>query len=363
MEPHVLFCPGPVRVSPGVKAALAAPDIGHREIEFSDLLGRVREKLDRVFGARTPGLYATAVLTGSGSAANEALIGSAAVRRRLLVLANGEFGERLYETARYHDVDVTAHMQRWAEPFALDRIEAAMASGRFDAVAWVHHETSTGMLNPLAEVAALAHRYRLDTFVDAVSSVGGLPIDIEAHGITFCTGTANKALAGLAGLAFVCGRRDAFDALAGVRARSMYLDLYRHYRDNDKRGQTPNTPAVNLFFALDAALDELLAQGLAHRCAELEALALRLRRGFSRLGLRPIIPEPLMSPLLTTLELPDGLTSAEFHERMKAAGYVVYAGKGVFHGRVFQVANLGALTTTHCDALLATLERICEDRS
>jgi 2-aminoethylphosphonate-pyruvate transaminase len=240
-------------------------------------------------------------------------------------------------------------------------VEATIARGRFEALAWVHHETSTGLLNPLAGLADLAHRHGLETYVDAVSSLGGVPVDVEDNGLTFCTSSANKAVGSVPGLAFVCGRRDAFEALAAVRAHSPYLDLYRHFSYNDRQHQTPNTPAVTLYFALEAALDELLDEGLPARFAHVGLLAQRLRAGFARLGLRPILPEAQMSPLLTTLELPAGFSSAEFLDRLKRAGYIVYAGKGILKDRAFQVANIGALTMRHVEGFLVALQTIIED--
>ena len=357
---QLLFCPGPVLVSKRVKRALASPEIGHREVEFSEVLNRTRLKLGTVFGVRNFHRYTTVILTGSGSAANEALLGTAAVGRRLLVLTNGEFGERLLSIARHLGVEARVLAARWGQPFDLAALERTLAAGGVDAVAWAHHETSTGMLNPIEPIAALARRYRADTYVDAVSSVGGVPVEVEAHGLTFCTGSANKAIGSVPGLAFVCGRRDAFEALAAVRARSLYLDLYKHFDYNDHRYQTPNTPAVNLYFALEAALDDLLDEGLERRAARYGALARRLRRGLRRLGLRPFIPLELMSPLLTTVELPIGYSAEEFHDRIKSEGYIVYAGKGILHDRVFQVANIGALKRGHVDAFLEALRRIME---
>jgi 2-aminoethylphosphonate-pyruvate transaminase len=361
IRPQLLFCPGPVLVSDRVKAAFAVPEIGHREVEFSEMLNRVRRKLGKVFGIRNFHRYTTVVLNGGGSAANEALLGSAAVGRRLLVLTNGEFGERLVHISQHLGIDVEAFTARWGQPFELGAVEATIARGRFDALAWVHHETSTGLLNPLAELADLAHRQGLETYVDAVSSLGGVPVDVEDNGLTFCTSSANKAVGSVPGLAFVCGRRDAFEALAAVRAHSPYLDLYRHFSYNDRQYQTPNTPAVTLYFALEAALDELLDEGLPTRFARVRLLAQRLRAGFARLGLRPILPEAQMSPLLTTLELPAGFSSAEFLDRLKRAGYIVYAGKGILKDRAFQVANIGALTMRHIEGFLVALQTIIED--
>ncbi len=362
IRPQLLFCPGPVLVSERVKAAFAAPEIGHREVEFSEMLNRVRRKLGKVFGIRNFHRYTTVVLNGGGSAANEAVLGSAAAGRRVLVLSNGEFGERLVTIAQHLGVDVEGLKLRWGQPFDLAAIEAAVTRGRFDALAWVHHETSTGMLNPLADIADLAHRHGLETYVDAVSSLGGVPVDVEDNGLTFCTSSANKAVGSVPGLAFVCGRRDAFEALAPVRAHSPYLDLYRHFSYNDRQHQTPNTPAVTLYFALEAALDELLEEGLASRYVRIRGLAQRLRDGFAGLGLRAILPESHMSPLLTTLELPAGFSSAEFLDRLKRAGYIVYAGKGILRDRAFQVANIGALTMRHVEGFLAALQNIIEDQ-
>ncbi|MGH7388525.1 MAG: aminotransferase class V-fold PLP-dependent enzyme [Candidatus Rokuibacteriota bacterium] len=359
---HLLFCPGPVMVSRRVKAALATPEIGHREIEFSELLNRIRLKLGKVFGVRNFHRYTTVVVTGSGTAANEAVLGTWGVGRRLLVLTNGEFGERLLRLATHVGCAAQPMQLRWGRPLDVAAVEAAAAGGGVDGIAWVHHETSTGMLNPLAEIAGVARRHGLPTLVDAVSSVGGVPVDVEEHGITFCTGSANKAVASVPGLAFVCGRRDAFEALATARASSMYLDLYQHFCANDHLHQTPNTPAVPLFFALDAALDEVLAEGLERRFLRYQRLARRLRRGFRRLGLQPLIPSRLTAPLLTTVEVPTGFSAGDVHDRLRSAGYIVYPGKGILRDRVFQVANLGALTSRHVDGLLNALQRIIEDQ-
>jgi 2-aminoethylphosphonate-pyruvate transaminase len=361
MRRQLLFCPGPVLVSRRVKRALMTSEVGHREVEFSEVLNRSRLKLGKVFGIQNFHRYTTVILNGSGSAANEALLGTAGVGRRLLVLTNGEFGERLLGVARHLGLDAPTVAARWGEPLDLAAVERALAAGGIGAVAWVHHETSTGMLNPIAPIAALARRYRADTFVDAVSSVGGVPVDVEAHALTFCTGSANKAIGGVPGLSFVCGQRAAFEALAGVRSRSLYLDLYQHFVYNDRLYQTPNTPAVNLFFALEAALDDLLGEGLDRRFRRYRLLARRLRRGFRALGLRAFFPAELMSPLLTTVELPTGFTADDFLERIKREGYVVYAGKGILRDRVFQVANIGALRRRHVDAFLEALGRIMEE--
>lgn len=358
--PQYLFCPGPVLVSDKVKEALASSEIGHRELEFSELLNRVRMKLAKIFGVQNFHHYTTVVITGSGSAANESVLGSAAAGKRLLVVSNGEFGERWTELAEFLDLAPKTIKLRWGQPFPIDQIEQHLKRGKTDVVCMVHHETSTGMLNPLSEVAALTKRLGVELFVDAVSSVGAVPIDIENSGITFCTGSANKAIASVPGLSFVCGKRAAFDALKTTRAHSFYLDLYKHFIFNERKFQTPNTPAVNLFFALEASLDAILEQGLEATFERYRSLAEMLRKGMTELGFRFFIPEEYMSPVLTTVELPAGFEADEFHERLKRLGFVTYPGKGILRHRVFQVANIGEISPHQAQEFLKALKQVIQ---
>ncbi|MFI5071934.1 MAG: aminotransferase class V-fold PLP-dependent enzyme [Terriglobales bacterium] len=358
--PQYLFCPGPVLVSDKVKEALASSEIGHRELEFSELLNRVRMKLARVFGVQNFHHYTTVVITGSGSAANESVLGSAGTGKRLLVISNGEFGERWTELAEFLDLAPETIKLRWGQPFPIDQIQRHLKRGKTDVVCMVHHETSTGMLNPLGEVAALAKRFGVELFVDAVSSVGAVPIDIENSGITFCTGSANKAIASVPGLSFVCGKRAAFDALKTARPHSFYLDLYKHFVFNERKFQTPNTPAVNLFFALEASLDGILEPGLESTFERYRSLAVQLRTGMKELGFRFFIPEEYMSPVLTTVELPAGFEADEFHERLKQRGFVTYPGKGILRHRVFQVANIGEISSHQAREFLKALKQVIQ---
>lgn len=357
-RPQYLFSPGPVLVSARVKEALASAEIGHREVEFSELLNRVRLKLSRVYGVKNFHNYSTVVITGSGSAANEAVLGTAAVGKNLLILANGEFGERWIDLAEFLELKYEALKLRWGQPFPLAEVEERIRRKDIDAVCMVHHETSTGMLNPLEAIGAMAKRYQKELYVDAVSSIGAVPVDVEKNEITFCTGSANKAIASVPGLSFICGKRATFAALKTVRPRSMYLDLYRHFVYNDHNYQTPNTPAVNLFFALAAALDGILDGGISRTFEKYRSLADQLRTGMKKLGFRFFIPEEHMSPVLTTVELPAGFGADEFHDQLKRLGYVTYPGKGILRDRVFQVANIGELTPAQVRSFLKALAQV-----
>jgi 2-aminoethylphosphonate-pyruvate transaminase len=353
---QVLLCPGPVMVSHKVKSALLHADIGHRETEFIEILTRCRVKLNKVFGVKGSE-YTNVIITGSGTAANEALLSSYGPGKKLLLLSNGEFGNRLIDLARCHEMNFTALEFGWGRAIDLDQVEQAVATGRYDAVMMVHHETSTGMLNPIEQIGALLHRYDVDFLVDAVSSLGAEDLSVEDANVTFCTSSANKALASLPGLSFVCGKRAAFQALKGQSARTRYLDLYRHYEFEELHYQTPNTPAVSLFYALETALDELLTDTLEMRMQKYGDLASLVRNRLKKLGLRTVIEESQMSRVLTTVYYPEGIDVEAFHDFVKAHNFVIYRGKGPYLGKAFQIANIGHVREEHVLAFLDLMER------
>lgn len=353
---QVLLCPGPVMVSKKVKSALLHADIGHRETEFIEILTRCRAKLNKVYGVEG-NEYTNVILTGSGTAANEALLSSYGPGKKLLILSNGEFGNRLIDLARCHDLNYTALEFGWTNPMDLAQIEQVISTGVYDALMMVHHETSTGMLNPINEIGALLKPYHVDFLVDAVSSIGAEALSVEKAGITFCTASANKALASLPGLAFVCGKRSAFQALKGVQAHTRYLDLYRHYEFEELHYQTPNTPAVSLFYALETALDELLEDTLEARMNHYGNLSGLVRERLKRLGMSFPVAEEQMSRVLTTVYYPVGVDVEGFHNWVKQHNYVIYRGKGPLLGRAFQIANIGHVREEHVLAFLDLMEQ------
>lgn len=353
---QILLCPGPVMVSKKVKSALLHSDIGHRETEFIEILTRCRAKLNQAYGV-TGKDYTNVIITGSGTSANEALISSYGPGKKLLILSNGEFGNRLIDLARCHEVDHTPLEFGWANPIDLERVEQLVATGEYDGLMVVHHETSCGMLNPIDQIGALLQAYQVDFLVDAVSSIGAEALSVEKANITFCTASANKALASLPGLSFVCGKKSAFQALKGQKARTRYLDLYRHYEFEALSFQTPNTPAVSLFYALEMALDELLQDTVAERMRHYGYLASLIRNRLKKLGLQFVIEEEQMSRVLTTVYYPEGIDVEEFHDWVKQNNYVIYRGKGPFLGKAFQIANIGHVREEHVRSFLDIMER------
>lgn len=342
-----LFCPGPVMVSERVKRASTRIEFGHREPEFSNLLAAVRKKLLRVAGDGAA--HAAVIIHGSGSAANEAAISSLRPRRRILAVSNGEFGERLARCAGDHGHRVDHLRRPWGEALDPGELSRRLRRKRYDWLLMVHHETSTGTLNDIAGVARLAARSGCRMLVDCISSFGGVALPLAQ--IAIATGSANKCLAAMPGLAYVIIRKSARRELGVSPCR--YLDLATHWRTQDE-GQTLNTPPLSLYLALNTALDEVLGEGPRH-CERIALAARHLRRALTALGFA--VAPGGNSPLLTNFLVPDWTTFAAVHDFLKDNGFLIYPGKGELRGRIIQVANIGRISRRDIDEFVRTLRR------
>ena len=219
----------------------------------------------------------------------------------------------------------------------------------------VHHETTTGLLNPLPEIAELAKQYDKRLVVDCISSLGGDEIDFEKYPIDFAAGTANKCIHGLPGVSFVLHRKKDLCRIKDIPARSVYFHLADHHKAQEQ-GDTLFTPAIQPHYALDAALDELLEQTVAGRIVHYRKAAKRLRKGFEAIGLELLIPEDQRSNCLTAIKLPDGVSYDWLHDRLKENGFVIYAGQGLFSNKIFRIANMGNIHNEEFDRCLKILK-------
>jgi 2-aminoethylphosphonate-pyruvate transaminase len=352
----ILLNPGPVNVSPRVTAALTRGDLCHREPECAALLARVRERLLAAFAPA--GDFAAVLVMGSGTAALETAVTSVLSERgRLVVVANGVYGERMAAMAEAARLPHTVLEGSWTKPPDLARLEEAVRAPDVEAVAVVHHETTTGLLNPVGEVGRLARAHGRLLLVDSISGLAGDALDVEAVGADLVVGTANKCIQGLPGIAFVLARESVMPRLLGHPRRSLYLSLATQY-EAQRRGTTPFTPAVQVAYALDEALGELLEEGVAARVARYAAAATLLRRGFESMGLGFVLPAELRSNSITSLWLPAGRTYADLHDGLKARGFVIYEGQGRLRQEIFRIANMGHLGTADFEACLAALGEV-----
>ena len=358
MDKYLLFTPGPVNVAESLRIAICKEDICHREPDFDGLLARIEQKLLTLFEIKKRNRYRAVVITGSGTAANEAMLSSVVGDGSILILSNGEFGERLHKTSLIHNARTHLLQQPWGIPFDPAQIAAYLAAHKIDVVAMVHHETCSGMLNPLGVIGALAKAHGAVFVVDGVSSVGAEVVDMEGCHIAFCSSSSSKAIGSYPGLSFVIGRKKQFKMLKLHTAKTTYLNLATFYRFLKQHRQTPNTPAVPLFFAFDQALTNILAEGVGNRFDRIRARADQLRVGMRKLNLEFVLNEVDMCAILTTVKVPPSISVHDLRNRLREASIIIYEGKGCYAGKVFQVGNIGELSDGDIHFFLSTLRDV-----
>ncbi len=348
---QILLNPGPVTLSARVRNALLKPDLCHREPEFSALQRSIRERLLAVYGLDGND-WASILMTGSGTAAVEAMISSLVPRDgTLLVAENGVYGERIRTMATRHGIDVIATVSDWQGAIDVAGVKNALqANPRITHVAAVHHETTTGRLNDLAPLAAVCRERGVQLLLDTVSSFGAEAIDFAQWPIAACAATANKCLHGVPGTSFVVARRAALAAASPQR--SLYLDL-EAYLANQDGGGTPFTQSVQTFYALDEALAEFFDEGgWTARRACYRARQTAIRDTLLALGVEPLLEPAVSSCVLQAFKLPTDLGYQALHDGLKARGFVIYAGQGKLAAGIFRISAMGDID----DADLARLQ-------
>ena len=348
-------------LSSGVKAALADREIGHRDTRFSQLVTRMRQNSRHVF--RSGDEHSILFIGGPATAAIEAVCASLLPPdTRVLVPVNGSFGARIVEILDVHQIPHTAIDFGFGKPFDLGRIEAVIAEDRqrgFTAVAMTHHETSAGMLNPVAAVGALARQHDLKLIVDATSSAGVEDLDVTRDGIDACITTSGKCLHAAPGLSLVCVHRDLLELSRPTRPRSYSLDLHRFHDQMEFNGQMPFTASVPLFLALDRALEELLDRGIDERRRVYWRHREILATGMARLGL-PLLPLPPGSEAasILTVGVPEALGFDALYAAVKDHGYLIYACKPPLAPDYFQIAVMGELEDDNLHDFLEILQSL-----
>ncbi len=358
----ILLNPGPVTLSARVRQALAREDLCHREQEFADLTLDIRARIERIYPDAQPA-HAAVLLTGSGSAAVEAMLSSLLpADGKTLVVANGVYGERMATILARHRRPHHVLRLDWTEAIDCRLVEAALdADPTIAHVASVHHETTTGRLNDIATLGALCRRRGLGLLLDAVSSFGAEEIRFDEWNLVAAAAAANKCLHGVPGVAFVLARRDVL-ADCSRHADSLYLDLGLLYREQ-QAGWSPFTQAVQAFFALHEALCEFEeAGGQAARRARYVQLSSLLRRELPAAGATLLLPPDDYASMLTSFRLPPGVGYAGLHDELKRRGFTIYAGQGHLAPQIFRIATMGALSDPDLERLLDSCRAVFATR-
>lgn len=339
----ILLNPGPVLTTATVKNSMIQYDLCHRDRDFSALLGKLKVDLLPLFGADES--YRVLFISGSGTAGLEAMLASLVPRGRgVLVLSNGAFGERLNGILELHQVPTVYLRYEWGETIPVEAVEAALIEHPdLWGVVMNHHETSVGLLNPVDEVGRLCTTHGKVLLLDAISSFGAERTDVLKQNIGACVTSSNKCLHSVTGISIICVRKDLLDGLAEVEPRSFYLDLYKHYRYLEDSNQTPFTPNVTSFFALERAVRELIEEGTGRRHREYVWRNSFLRRELGRLGFEFLTATGQESATILTVGVPPDIDYRRFYNLMKGYGFLVYDCKPPLADRYFQVANMGDL--------------------
>jgi 2-aminoethylphosphonate-pyruvate transaminase len=361
MQDPILFTPGPLTTSESVKAAMQR-DLGSRSPEFIDLVARIRRELLAIAGVSQESGYEAVLVQGSGTFAIEAVLSSVIPPDgRLLVLANGAYGERMVQIAQR--LKITADIHRWPEDESPepDTVRRLLAESRPTHVAIVHLETTTGILNPIDEIARIVREHRCHFIVDAMSSFGGVAIDLATLRADYLVSSANKCLEGVPGFSYVLARREALESTLGY-ARSVSLDLLAQWHGLERDGQFRFTPPTHALLAFAQALQELQAEGgVAARAQRYRANRKVLLAGMRRLGFREYLAPQRQSDIITSFRYPEdpAFDFDKFYRRLAARGMVIYPGK-VSQGACFRIGTIGRISPDQLQALVAEMRNVLD---
>jgi aspartate aminotransferase-like enzyme len=353
------FLPGPTEVHPEVLSAQNRALIGHRGLAIKELIGGLQTGLKELFRTESPVLISTSSATGL----MEAAIRNGA-RSRVLSLVNGAFSKRFGEIAEACGFEVETLEVEWGQAITADQVRDKLVSGGFDAVTVVHSETSTGALNPIDEISeAVREQDDVVLLVDSVTGVGGAEVRTDEWALDFVLTGSQKALALPPGLSFGVASERLMARSSDATRKGVYFDLVSFRKELDNL-QTPNTPAITLFYAVAKQLDRIRLEGLearwdrhramADRCAQWVDM-MREQRG---VGLSVLAPEGSRSPTVTCVGLPEGTTGPSVVSVMKERGFTIGGGYGKMKETAFRVGHMGDHTVAELDAVLDALEEL-----
>lgn len=355
------FLPGPTEVRPEVLEAMVRPVIGHRGPDMNALMDVLGPRLSALFRTERPVYISTSSATGMMEAAVTNLSSN-----RVLCLVCGAFSGRFYDIAVGAGVSADRMDVEWGEPNLPEQLaeRLATANGLYDLVTIVHSETSTGVLNPIDRIAEVVADFDdVLLAVDGVTSVGGAPVLFDEWGVDFLLTGSQKALALPPGLALAVASERALDRAARVKNRGFYFDLIK-FEKNTVKGQTPNTPAVSLFYALDYQLRSIAEAGLEARWARHRRMAQRTWEWVDELATRSgepfrvLAPADYRSPTVTAIVLPAGTDGTNVVGRLRERGYTIGDGYGKLKGPTIRIGHMGDHTEEELEVLLQQLAEV-----
>src|SRR5438270_6591036 len=354
---HVkLHIPGPVEVSEKTFRAFCSPMIGHRGQGFKDLLAKIQPQLQALLSTKQLVYLSTSSAWGVMEGAIRNL-----VSRKVLNCMCGAFSDKWFDVSKRCGKAAEALQVPWGSPIRAEQVDARLAAGQFDALTLIHNETSTGVMSPLAEIAALKRKYADVMFiVDAVSSLSAAKIEFDTLGIDVLLAGTQKALALPPGMAvFVCSPA-ALAKAATIKDRGYYFDFVE-FQKNAEQNMTPSTPSIGHVYALASKLEEIFSEGLETRYARHAKLAQMTRDWAARHGFTLFPEKGFESVTLTCVNngaKPGGrvIDVAKFQKLVKDEGFLIDGGYGKIKGSTFRISNMGDETEATMSQLFAALD-------
>ena len=352
------FLPGPTEVRPEILQAMTQPMIGHRVSEMEALVGQIQPLLRSIFRTSRPVYLSASSATGlmEGAVRNGA-------RRRVLSLVNGAFSDRFHKIALANGLQADALEVAWGAVNTPDLLENALRRGIYDAVTVAHSETSTGVLNPIKELAQVTRAAGdVALLVDTVSSLAGAPVETDAWGIDFVLTGSQKSFALPPGLAFGVAQPHMLERAKSKPDRGIYFD-FLEFEKHIQNNQTPNTPAVSLLYALAAQVEYIRSETIEGRWRRHAAMAARTCEWVAEqenrgVRLEILAPEGFRSPTVTCIRAPAGWTGPRVVAEAKARGYQLATGYGKMKEDSFRIGHMGDHTLQTLGGLLAVLEDV-----
>ncbi len=338
-----LLTPGPLTTTPAVKEAMLR-DWGSWDADLRAVVASIRADLLEIADASQG--FECVLLQGSGSYGVEAALGSFAPKnKKTLMLTNGAYGERAIKAMSYMNRDFISYETDELEAPSADEVSALLkANPDVGAVFLVQCETTSGIVNPVEDIAAVAQKAGCIVILDAMSSFGAMDLSMKRMGIDVLISSANKCIEGVPGFTYILARRDLLEASQGV-SHSLSLDLYEQWAYMEKSGQFRYTPPTHILVAFAKALEQHKEEGGAPgRLARYKKTAKAMRDGMRRIGLTPLLGDNETGPIIQTFATPrdPNFDFTRFYEGLKQRGFIIYPGK-LTKKPSFRVGNMGAL--------------------
>ena len=343
---EILLNPGPVNLSQKVREALSDKDVCHRELEFAKLVQYINKRLGEVYSGLSGCNYQSVLLTASGTGAVEAMLTSFIPRESItLVIDNGVYGARMQRILKSSNRDHQILKFDWQRPIDVALIDKKLNENQeIENLVLVHHETTTGRLNPLLEIGEVCKEHDVRLFLDAVSSFGAEEILGEEINLTALAGTANKCLHGAPGISFVMAHPDVWSDTQ-TEPSTVYFNLFDYFHAQYADGFSPFTPATHVAFAFKVALDEFFdSGGWPQRNRLFDSRDKKIAEALSELGVETLLQAADFSSVLYSYILPTGVSFAKLHDFLKTNGFVIYQGQGDLSETIFRISTMGEIS-------------------